>query len=122
MLDNEVTITGNPMQVLTLEGSRLTIEIADLPNPSCTTITLNGIVDLEGRPLEYVNQVRCAILVGDVTSDGKVNVFDLLGCRNNLNRPVTITNFRSDITVNGAINVFDLLEIKKNLNKTVMCP
>ena len=120
VLDNEVVVS-NRQAVLSLEGRELTAEIWGASSPSCLTVAISGLVDLEGQPLEGPNQLCLGILTADVNGDGKVNIFDLVSTRNAMNQPVTATNFRADVNASGAINIFDLVAIRNNLNMTLDC-
>lgn len=103
-------------------GNQKTIAIAGVANRSCPVIAVTGVSDLSGNPLSGDNDVAIRVLAGDANADGAVNIFDLIAIRNQLNQPVTTTNFRDDVTADGAINIFDLIATRNSLNTTVSCP
>lgn len=122
LLDNEVMLSSGQQLALTLDGRILTVEIWNVPSDMYLTMTLQGMIDQQGQPLEGANQVCLGILTGDVNGDRAVNVIDLAIADKQLNRPVNATNFRMDVTANGTINIFDLLAIKNNLNRQIPQP
>jgi hypothetical protein len=121
LLDDEVTCTPGSCAAV-IEQSVITIELADVPDPSCLTITFTGLVDADDNPMDGPNQLCLAILGGDTTNNKAVNAFDLTRVRANLGQPVTSSNFRSDVNASGAINAFDLTAVRARLGHSLLCP
>lgn len=121
VLDNEVVVSGGLDSALGLDGRELTVDIWGATSRSCLGLTLHGLVDLEGRPIEGPSQLCLGLLAADVNGEAVVNIFDLVAVRNQLNQPVTAANFRADVDTNGMINILDLVAIRNNLNTVVHC-
>jgi len=64
-----------------------------------------------------VNQVACAVKLGDVNLDNKVNILDLINIRNNLNRDVYQNGVVGDMNGDGKVNILDLILTRNNLNR-----
>lgn len=115
---------GSPITVtaVSIAGSQLTVELSGVGNATRVTCTFGGIEDGDGSA--SVSSLCFGVLLGDVTGDGTVNIFDLLNVRNQLALPVAAGNFRADIDLSNAINVFDLLSVRNRLTTAchVPCP
>ena len=59
---------------------------------------------------------------GNVDGNGTVDILDLQAIKNQLNQPLTASNFKLDVTCNGQINILDLQAVKNNLNQPASCP
>jgi hypothetical protein len=51
VLDTEVAVSPGICAAV-IEGNVITIELADVPDPSCLTITYTGLVDSDSHPME----------------------------------------------------------------------
>lgn len=101
---------------VSISGNQLTVDLSGASNNARWKMSFPGIAAAGNASLVVTETICCGVLTGDVTGDGKVNVFDMLQTRNNLNQSVTTANFRADVKNDGGLNVQDLLAIKLNLN------
>ncbi len=119
----DVAVSSGVVNTLTVLGPTLTIDMSGATNAQPLIITFPGIQST--LPCGQISQggVCIRVLAGDANNDGKVNIFDLVLVRNNLNQPVVAANFRSDVNADGSINIFDLVFVRNNLNMVVgLCP
>ncbi|NLX21595.1 MAG: SUMF1/EgtB/PvdO family nonheme iron enzyme [Phycisphaerae bacterium] len=112
----DVQTSAGSVDAILVEGSQATVELGDVPNGICLVLGVSGVAGLESE-----TWVRIRVLVGDVNGDGAVNIFDLVQVRNQLNQPVTASNFRADVNADGSINIFDLVTVRNNLNTAAVC-
>lgn len=128
-----VLVTGTPADVVVSSGTvtgvlqtgpnTIDVSLSNVANATAMTMTFPGVADGANPTCTSLGSLCLRVLLGDVTSDGTVNIFDLLAVRNNLTKPVNTTTFRNDLDANGVINIFDLLTVRNNLMRTVgPCP
>lgn len=119
---SDVTVNSGTVTNLSITGSTLTIELANVVDGMPLTLGFGGIEAVAGQ-LAAVDTLCLGVLAGDTDGDGVVNIFDLLNVRNSLGQPVSGTTFRGDIDPNGTIDIFDLLAVRNRLTATVsgMC-
>lgn len=122
---NELTITGAGAAVATCGGvnaHELSIELSGVPDGSCVTISLAGLVDLAGNPLVGDTDVQIRVLEGDSDGNGTVEIDDLMSIRMRLFQAVDAGHLTRDVTVDGVINIVDMNAAKGNLAGTASCP
>jgi len=78
---------------------------------------------LSGKPGETVDlngiQLYLDTLAGDVNSDCRVNILDLIFIRNRLGQDVSVgDNWMADANEDGKINILDLIKVRGRLNTT----
>lgn len=100
-----------------LSGKSLRVNLTGVANASRAKIIFPGITDLSGNAC--ADSVCMGVLYGDVTSDGIVDLSDMLSIRDRLNQTSTSANFRNDVFTDGILNLSDMLGVRDNLNKTV---
>lgn len=117
---SDVSLAGGTVNGLSIAGAQLRIEMTSTTVPTRVTVGFPGILSLAGTPVSATVAVEFGVVIGDVDGNGVVSVFDLLGVRNNLSQPVTISNFRHDVHRSGGIDIFDLLAVRNALGTS--CP
>jgi len=110
-----VQASSGSVEAILTNGAEATVELTGVENATCLALEVSGA---SLRADAKIN-VRC--LVGDVRTDGVVNIFDLVNVRNALNQPVTTANYRADVSADGNINIFDLVAIRNHLNTAAKC-
>lgn len=114
---DEVIVTNGTCQSLAIEGNTLKV-YTTFNNNSCVALQLSGLRRVGGGgPIRFDHTVNVLAQVGNVNGQGSTNILDLQQIKNNLNRPVSETNFLTDVNVNGSINILDLQAAKNNLNQ-----
>jgi hypothetical protein len=119
---NEVSLSSGAVSSVSISGSTLTANIVSVLDQTCLTMTLNGLVDIEGNPLAYTNQVRAVVLAGDVDGNNAVNIGDMLLDKSKIGLLVDPSTFIFDVDASGAINVGDMLIVKSMIGHAVACP
>lgn len=112
---------GTLSQVQQSSSTRITMQIAGLPPAVRLAIGFPGLQSVAGPN----HQTVCGVVVlGDVSGDRTVNIFDLVMLRNVLNQQTTSSNYRFDIDANGSINLFDMVRVRNGLNtlSVTNCP
>ncbi|MCX6354697.1 MAG: dockerin type I domain-containing protein [Candidatus Aureabacteria bacterium] len=108
--------TSPMVRIITIMGKVLVIQMQGATDQSRLTISFPGIMDLWAG--NHVTETLClAVMKGDVTGDGVVNIYDLIAVKIGLDQPVNGSNVRRDVNADGFINIFDLIAVKLNLDK-----
>jgi len=121
---NEVAVTcGGTLVVptLTLNGHVLRIE-TPCASPNCLTVTIQGLVDSEGTPMEGIERVYVGILAGDASGDGVVNTSDYVYVRGRIGQAVDPNTCRADVDLSGSINTSDYIAVRGRIGQRVTCP
>jgi hypothetical protein len=118
-LDNEVALSAGGPPVLTPNGQEILVQAEGVPDASCLTVTISGLVDSEGRPIEGTTQFKMGKLKGDVNGDGATDLSDLDAARGKIGQPATQADFRYDVNASGAINQLDLVVVRGGVGKQV---
>ncbi len=111
-----VQASAGSVDAFVVNGPEVTVQLSDVPNAACLTLTASGIPGLEGQATVTI---RC--LEGDARADGEINILDLVHIRNRLNQPVTAAGIRADVKADGVVNILDLVQVRNRLNTTTMC-
>lgn len=102
------------------EGNRLKVRLGGVNPDGCVRV---GMPQLGGLPLIFDQDVEVAVLLGDRTGDGVVNIVDLNAVKQDLFQVLSPTNFVSDVNADGVVNIVDLNVTKQNLFSTAdACP
>ena len=96
---------------VTVAGSVVTVDLANVGNAQTITINLLGVTD--GTNTGDV-AIPMSLLLGDTTANGMVNSSDIGEAKANSGQDTTAANFRTDVTANGVINSSDIGIIKAN--------
>ena len=107
-----VTSGTGSVSGFTITGSQVTVNLASVTTAQRMSVTLSGVSDAT-----TTNDVviPMAILIGDVTGEGVVDISDLTQARSAIGQPVTIVNFRDDVSPDGQLNKKDSNSIRANL-------
>ena len=62
----EVSLSAGTLEIVSIDGPLMTVEMGGVPDLSCQTITVTGLQDLTGNPLTGDNQAHVGVLAGDV--------------------------------------------------------
>jgi len=124
---NDVSLSSGAVENLSINNNVLTIEMSNADDAANLVIDFTlgpsaGIEDASGNP---VAETLCfGVLLGDVNGDGKVNLFDLIPIRDEIDQSADENNFRSDVNVDDTINLFDTTTVRHNMNETISgsCP
>jgi hypothetical protein len=100
--------------------SQFIVNITGVTNGTYVTVTLDGVDGSGGTHNDYFYQ-QMGVLVGDVNSDGVVNVGDTVATKSQSGNPVTTSNARADVNTDGLINVGDIVLVK-NASGTALPP
>ncbi len=92
-----------------INGSQVSIDLAELPNAQTSLITLSNVSD--GAATNDVI-IPMSVLLGDTTGNGTVNSSDVSQVKLKSGQAVDATNFRADVGVNGSINSSDVSQVK----------
>jgi len=120
----DVALSSGLVTSLSARDNELLVRIRSVANAAMLGIAFPGICQ-QGDESNLVTDTLCfGVLLGDANGDDRVNIFDLVAIRNQLNQPVTAGNFRNDPNTDGAINIFDLVLVRNNLNNSISggCP
>lgn len=117
-----VTTSNGTVNNVAVDGATVTVDLVGVGNAKWVAIAFPGIQDTCGNA---VAQTLCVqSLLADVTSDGAVNVLDLITVRNCQNQAIGASNFLMDVSADGGINVVDLITTRNSMNTVVTgtCP
>lgn len=89
--------------------TQVTINLTGVANAQVITVGLFDVTD--GTHNGDVG-IRMAVLVGDTTANGTVNVTDISQTKSQSGHAVTADNFRADVTANGVITATDVSLVK----------
>jgi hypothetical protein len=92
-----------------IDGSKVTMNLSNVPNPSRITITLSGVND--GVAIGNVT-IPAGFLIGDANGDGIVNSADATITRNASGVNTNSTNFRADYNLDGSLNSADATAVR----------
>ncbi len=98
------------------------IEMSDLPDGTCMSITLEGLIDADAEETEKDAEVFLLVLRGDVNGDGTVDTLDVNQVNNALFEPADVPDFQFDVNTDGEINELDTNVVKDSLGGTAVCP
>lgn len=109
------------LTALSIDGGTLTVQLADVPDRAAVGIAFPGIECIGGS--DAAGRTLCfRTLLGDVGSDGVVNLSDLLELRDRLNASPDMATYRLDIVADGKLSLTDLLTVRDNLNAKAASP
>ncbi len=94
---------------VTVSGTTVTVPLTNVTNAQRITVTLFGVND--GTTTGSVT-APMAVLLGDTTADGTVNVNDINQTKALSGVGTSGSNFRNDANVNGAIDAPDISLVK----------
>ena len=92
-------------------SNQYTVNLTNVCNGDYITVTLTNVHYSVGSVLASASATM-GMLLGDVNSDGLVNVGDTVAVRNQSGSDVTISNFRDDVTADGFINAGDNVVVR----------
>lgn len=118
----EVALSAGVLSSVTISGSLMTVNLSGVPDMTCLSITLSGIVDLAHYPLPGTNTVRIRVLLGDTNGSGAVSVADVDQTRNFSGRTADADTFTTDTNCTGSISVADVNQVRSRSGKAVTCP
>lgn len=116
---SDVSVSSGVITGMSMGRNDVSVTVAKIPNASVVYVAFPGIAEADHSTAVVVDSLCFGTLYGDVTNDGKVNIFDLVQIRNNLNQALATSNFRSDVNVDNAINIFDLVVVRNSLNTAI---
>lgn len=102
--------------------TQMVLNMSGAAGYSCLTITLAGLADTSGNPLQGKNSVSLRVIEGEINGVAPVDLLDLSMIKNQLSKPVTSSNYMCDVNADNAINTLDLGLVKRNLFKSASCP
>ena len=120
VMDVELSSSGNgdppdpywPDNVTKTASNELTIEMSGTTNAEPLIVTFPGIANASDVGAVCTDSVCIRQLVGDIRSDGSINVADRIDVRNAGGQAVTIDNFRCDVRADGTFNVGDRIDVR----------
>lgn len=104
--DSELIITSSDESIVRIRGSYL---IGETPGEAEITVS-----DKYGRVKKTCKVTVSDILVGDIDTNGVVNLFDLMQCLNHVSGKTILTGdsfMAADVDQNGIVDLFDLMRI-----------
>ncbi|UCD29054.1 MAG: thrombospondin type 3 repeat-containing protein, partial [Planctomycetota bacterium] len=110
----EVRLSAGNLGNVMVDEDKMTIEMSDVPDKSCLSITISNVEDLNGNPLVGTNSVYVRVLLGDVNKDGLVNIFDLGDIKFYIENNSKI-NYAVDVNTDAIIDCSDMDVTKTNL-------
>lgn len=105
-----MTGTGTVSNV-SFSGNDMIISLSGVTDQQIVTVTANNVSGPGTGTLSSAS-VDIGFLIGDVNTDGNVNVGDTIVVRNHAGAPLDNTNFEYDVNVDGGINVGDTLAVR----------
>jgi hypothetical protein len=125
-LGQEVVVTGGTANSADISGNTLTVNMATTnQNGSCVTLALSGLSAQETDVALANLTLAIAVLRGDVTGNGAVDIGDINAIKAASGSPLHTSNamFRRDLTSNGAIDIGDVNNAKALSGNTASpCP
>ncbi len=122
-LDFEAVSNVGNITNLSINGNELTIDLDNVPDPSCLTISLRGLCCVGSTTPMTPDEVSVIILGGDANLSGGVTVIDLSVIKTHVGENTNATNFFTDMNCSGGITVSDLSEAKAKIGDTAPpCP
>jgi len=117
--DGGIRIYPGTLNETIIDENLMFLNIADVTDGSCMTISISGVTDLVGNPLTGDNNVNVRVLLGDINADNLVNISDLSEVKAYFSSPlVHENNCRIDVNGDGIINELDLETVRTNLFKS----
>lgn len=122
--DLEVTASAGYVFAVSGDGAEVTVELFDVPDRSCLTLTFTGIADLAGNPLSLLGPIGFGALHGDVNGDGQVDAADILRVKAHTGQLADGDTFQFDLDGDAAIGGFDvpLVKMLSGHNLSDACP
>jgi len=115
---SDIWLSTGTVEDVTINANEVTVDLSGVPNTTVLTVAFPGIINNAGQPC--ADTLCVCVLVGDVTGDGAVNIFDLVTVRDNTGQPMTEANCRSDVNGDGEINIFDLVTVRDQTGTMVV--
>ncbi len=113
--------TSSPVGVsLAPDGLSLDLLLGALPNGGCYEVTLSG--KISGTASGTDRNVYFRNLLGDVNSDGAVDMTDALAIKGKIALVPAGSNAKYDGTANGQLNLGDALLARSQLGQKSICP
>ena len=106
-----VTAGTGTVSNYSVNGSQVTVDLANVSNGQVVTVTLGSVND--GTNFGNVT-VSLGVLAGDVTGNGTTNGSDIGQTKAFVGETVMPSNFRADVNLSGAVNATDVSFVKAN--------
>lgn len=114
--DQEILVTDGTCNSVKVEGNNLVLRVGGAAE-TCTTITMNGLIDLVGD-----NDIEVFAERGNYNNDAFVDLLDMQLVKNHLFDQLDNDTVRYDLDCNGSINICgDLCPTKLYFYKPVAC-
>ncbi|GMU22947.1 MAG: hypothetical protein AMXMBFR13_30310 [Phycisphaerae bacterium] len=120
--DSEIALSGGALAGASIADDELFIDLTDVPDRSCLTVTLSGLEDGSGNPLAGRNTVHVRVLSADVNADGQVASGDITQVKARSGQITNPGNFRADTNADGQIASGDITQVKSRSGTSVICP
>ena len=88
----------------------MTVNLTGVTDQQTLTVTTNGVAST--YTVGGSSNVNVGFLIGDVNSDGFVNVGDTIVVRSYSGATIDNTNFLNDVNLDGLINAGDTVVVK----------
>jgi hypothetical protein len=111
-LDDEVVVNVGTVSGLSLAGSELTIDLIDVPDPSCLKVHVSGLCTIGGSTPMTSETLSLIILGGDVNGSGGVTIADMSRTKKSITAVTDAYNFHIDVNCSGGITISDLSNVK----------
>lgn len=112
-----VTLSSGHVGGLLIADRHLTIALEDVTPDEPLSIDLAGIANAANPSARLDRTVEVPVLLGDVTGEGRLDIYDLLVLRNRLAFPPEPFQVRHDLNTDGQVNIDDLLLLREALGR-----
>lgn len=116
---NDFLIANAAFSAASLVGNELVLSLADVGRRTTISVAFPGLADRAGNRIAGAATVQVRALFGDTNRSGSVTVSDLQAVKNQLLRPLGISNYLFDLNLSGTVTVSDLQAVKDHLLNTV---
>jgi hypothetical protein len=118
----EVSLSHGSLDGVSIVDNQMIIITSGVPDQTCLEVTVTGIVDLKGNPLDGGNnQGQIYVLFGDVDYNRLVDSNDVNEIGLHLSEPLSETNCNYDVNIDGVIDNTDESDTNANLGNSVTC-
>jgi choice-of-anchor C domain-containing protein len=121
-LDWEVWPSTGGIVGLTAQGNTVIADLVDVPDQVCLTLTLSGLMDSAGQPMEGQDHIVVRVLMADVNGDGMVASGDITLVKRYSGQLANAAVFRYDVNADGYLASADITITKSRSGKTLECP